>query len=350
LTPASAQFDNLSVKLDDTTASGTLGVTDFDTQAVRFTLDVDRIDADRYLAPEAPEEAASKEPAEPTELPLKTLRELNVRGTLVVGEAIFSGIKFSKLRLGLTARNGDVRLNPAEATLYGGQYRGDIGIAAASDVARVTLDQRLTNVDFAPLFKDLFETNRVSGRGNFTSQLKGSGRDSAALLKTLNGTLDFAVNDGALEGKDLWYEIRRARAVLKGQAVPVRTGPERTDFTALKGSGTVKDGVFESNDLAMAMQYLRVTGKATIDLPETAIDSRLEATVLRIPAEGADTTGMQELVDARIPVRITGPLDSPKVVPDVEGMIRNEVNQRLEKETDKVIESLQDRLKKMLGR
>ena len=39
-------------------------------------------------------------------------------------------------------------------------------------------------------------------------------------MKTLDGTVDFKVADGALEGADLWYEIRRARAVLKQQAVP----------------------------------------------------------------------------------------------------------------------------------
>ncbi len=351
LTTTSADFENLDLKLDDTTARGTLGVADFDALAVRFALDVDRIDADRYLAPESPKAAAGKEStAPPVEIPVKMIRQLNVRGTLNLGEARLAGIRFSKVRLGVTARDGNLRFNPAEATVYGGQYRGDVGIAAASDVARVTLDQRLTNVDFAPLFKDLFETSRLSGKGNFTSQLNANGRDSAALLKSMNGTLDFAVNDGAFEGTDLWYEIRRARAVLKGQGVPSRTGPERTEFTALKGSGTVKDGVLTSNDLTMAMQYLRVAGKATVDLPRSEIDSRVEATVLKIPAEGADTAGLKELVNARIPVRITGSLDSPKVLPDVEGYLKDEVNQRLEQEKDKAIEKLQDRLKRMLGR
>ncbi len=354
LTPSSAEFADLVLKLDDTTAKGTLGVADFDSQAVRFNLAVDRIDADRYLAPEEEaKNAAETQMSETIEIPVEMLRQLNVRGTLELGEAIFAGIKFTRLKLGVSARDGDVRFNPAEASLYGGQYRGDVGIAAASDVARITVDQQLSNVDFAPLFRDVFDTNRLSGKGSFKSKLAASGRDTDALLKSLDGTLDFGVKDGALEGADLWYEIRRARAVLRQQAIPVRTGPEHTAFTVLEGSGTVQNGVVQSNDITIAMQYMRVAGKATIDLPKSEIDSRLDATVLRIPAEGVDTAGMQELVNAKVPIRITGPLASPKVLPDVEGYLKNEVKQRLEKEKDKVEEKLrdrlQDRLRKALG-
>lgn len=346
LTPKSAELQNLDLKLDDTTVKGTLGLADFESQAVRFALDVDRIDADRYLAPEKPEDEPGSADAAPVEIPVEMLRKLNARGTLAVGEAVLSGIRFSKLRLGLAARDGDVRLNPAEASVYGGQYRGDVAIAARNDAARITLDQRLTNVDFAPLFKDLFDTARLSGKGSFTSKLTANGRDSAALLKTLGGALEFTVNDGALEGADLWYEIRRARALLKRQAIPARTGPERTEFTALKGSASVADGVLTSNDLTMAMQYLRVAGKATVDLPKSTIDSRLEATVLRIPAEGADAAGMQELVNARIPVRVTGPLASPKALPDIEGLIKEQVKEKVQ---EKIRETIQDRLRRALG-
>ena len=151
---------------------------------------------------------------------MDALRKLNARGQVMVGEAIFAGVKFTKLRLGVNARDGRVRFNPSEASMYGGQYRGDISIDATGDVARVTLDEHVSGVDFAPLFKDLFETNRVSGKGSANIKLAGAGRNTDDIMKTLDGGLDFNVVDGALEGTDLWYEIRRARAVLKQQAIP----------------------------------------------------------------------------------------------------------------------------------
>lgn len=344
LSKTSAEVADILLQLDDTTAKGMLGVADFDAKALRFDLNVDRINADRYLPPpaEQPAKAAGDEP--PTPIPVETLRNLNARGQLQVGEAIFSGIKFTKLRLGVNARDGKVRFNPSEASMYGGNYSGDIGIDATSDVARVTLDEHVSGIDFAPLFKDFFETNRVSGKGNANIKLAGSGKNTDDIVKTLTGNLDFKVTDGALEGADLWYEIRRARAVLKQQAIPTREGPVRTPFTALTGTGVMKNGVLSNNDLNVAMQYLKVTGQGTVDVPASTMDYRLVAAVMKIPREGTDATQMQDMVDAEIPVKVTGALTDPKVRPDLEGYLKNEVKQRVDKEKDKVEEKLKEKL------
>jgi AsmA protein len=282
------------------------------------------------------------------------LRSLNARGDLRVGEATFAGIKFTKLRLGVNGRDGKVRFHPVEASMYGGSYRGDIGVDATGNVARVTLDEHVSDIDFAPLFKDFFETDRVSGKGNANIKLAGQGRTTDDIMKTLGGTVDFKVVDGALEGADLWYEIRRARALLKQQAIPERAGPARTPFTSLQGTGTMKDGVLTNNDLNVAMQYLKVTGKGIVDIPQSTLDYQLTATVLKIPREGAETANEQDLVDAQIPVKVTGALTDPKVRPDLEGYLKGQVKQKIEEEKgkleEKVKEKLGDKLKDILGR
>jgi AsmA protein len=343
LTKSTAEVGDIVLKLDDTTLRGMLGVADFAAKALRFDLNVDRINADRYLPPS--EKAAAKDAkAPPTEIPVDLLRKLNARGQLSIGEAIFAGMTFTKLRLGVNAREGKVRFFPSEASMYGGQYHGDVGIDATGKVARVTLDEHVSGVNFAPLFKDLFETQRVSGKGSANIKLAGEGRTSDDLMKTLDGTVDFNVADGALEGADLWYEIRRARAVLKQQAVPARdSGPPRTPFSALTGTGTMNDGVLKNNDLNVAMQYLKVTGQGTVDLPRNSLDYRLVTSVLKIPREGADTEQMQDMVDAQIPVKVSGSLSDPKVRPDVENYLKGEVKKKVE-------EKLKDKLKDIFKR
>jgi AsmA protein len=354
LTKTSAELGDVTLQLDDTTLKGSLGVADFAAKAMRFDLNVDRINADRYLPPAADSKSAKSEKQAPTEIPVDMLRTLNARGQLRIGEAIFAGMKFTNLRLGVNAREGKVRFNPSEAAMYGGQYRGDISIDATGSAARVSLDEHVSAVDFAPLFRDLFETQRVSGKGTANIKLIGAGRTTDDIMKTLDGTLDFNVADGALEGADLWYEIRRARAVLKQQAVPERAGPPRTAFSAMKGTGVMKSGVLTNNDLDVSMQYLKVTGQGSVNLPSNTLDYRLVTSVLKIPREGADATQMQDLVDAQIPVRVTGALSDPKVRPDIEGYLKNEVKQRVEKERGKVEEKVKqklgDKLKDLLGR
>jgi AsmA protein len=344
ITKTSADLSDIKLQLDETTASGSLGLADFAAKALRFDLNIDRINADRYLPPVEKPANAPQDAEPPTAIPVEALRKVNARGDLRIGEAIFAGIKFTKLRLGVNGRDGKVRFHPAEAAMYGGNYRGDVALDATGEVARVSLDEHVSNIDFAPLFKDFFETERVSGKGSANIKLTGAGRTTDDVMQALDGTLDFKVLDGALEGADLWYEIRRARAVLKQQAAPARTGPERTPFSSLQGTGTMNDGVLINDDLKVAMQYLTVTGQGTVDIPKSVLDYKLVATVLKIPREGAEPAQEQDLVDAQIPVKVTGALTDPTIRPDIEGYLKGKVKQEFDKEKDKIEEKVKDKL------
>lgn len=375
VTKTSAQLDDVTLTLDDTTAKGMLGIADFTAKALRFDLSIDKLDADRYLPPPVegtskPAESKSAEPEPATPIPVEALRTLNARGELKVAAAVFSGIQFTKLRLGINARDGKVRLNPSEASMYGGQYRGDIGIDATGPAARVSLDEHISGIDFAPLFRDFFETKRVSGKGTANIKLTGLGKTTDDILDTLDGAIDFNVVNGALEGTDLWWEIRRARALIKQQAAPPAPTTPRTPFSAMKGTANVKSGVLSNNDLDVSTQYLKVTGQGNVDLPKNTLDYRLLATVLKFPQESAaaaqpaaqqagtaataPAVAEQDLVDAQIPVKITGTLSDPKVRPDLEGYLKGKVKEKIEQERgkveQKVKDKLQDKLKDLLRR
>ena len=353
-TKSSAQLTKLSLRLDDTTARGELGIADFDAKALRFDLNVDRIDFDRYLPPPTEAKSAAEKPqaAAPTPIPVDFLRTLNMRGSLKIGAATFSGLKLSDVRVGAIARNGDIHIAPTQANLYGGSYAGDIALNVADKSPKLALNTTVTNVDFAPLLLDMLQSKRIAGHGNFNAKLTARGADTDAMLKTLGGTLAFNVKDGAYEGMDLWYEIRRARALLRQQPIPARTGAERTPFTSFQGTGVVTDGVLANKDLLVAMQYLKVDGQGSVDFVHGTMDYRLSAKVLRIPPESAgdNAASMNDLVDADIPIKVTGPLASPSVRPDVEGLVKAKVNQAVEEQKQKLQQTLQDKLKDLLGK
>jgi AsmA protein len=347
-TGKSVAMQNLELKLDDTTASGQLSVVDFDAAALRFDLNLDRIDFDRYLPP--PEEGKGKDAtakeSPPTPIPVDTLRALNARGDLRIGEAKFSGMKLAKLHVGVNARDGDVRFAPTDAAIYGGTYKGSMAINAAGKTPVLTVEAHANNVDFAPLFKDMFETQKISGHGQTNVKVSATGADTLAMQKTLAGNLDFNVTDGAFEGTDLWYEIKRARALLKQEAAPERAVPARTQFTSCKGTGVIQNGVLTNNDLDMAMQFLKIGGQGSVDIVKSTLDYKLNVQVLRMN----DDPKAEELVDAQIPVKISGSLASPSVKADVNAMVKARVKQEVEKQKDKVREKLQDKLQDLLRR
>jgi AsmA protein len=361
LNKTSADFKAFTMLLDETTAKGSFGISDFASKALRFDLNVDRLNADRYRPPPSDEKAApapasKEEPAKPTDIPVDAIRSLNARGQLVVGEAVFAGIKFSKLRLGLNAKDGNVRLNPSEAAFYGGQYSGDVSIDASGEVPRLSLDEHIAGINFAPFFKDFFETTRVAGVGTANIKVTATGKNTDDLLRALNGAVDFNVKDGSLEGTDLLYEIRRARAVIRQQAVPARPTPIRTPFSALTGTAAIRDGVMSNQDLNVATEFMRITGAGNIDLVKDSVDYKLNALVLRLPKEGADAAQTQELVDAKIPMTVTGSLSDPKVRPDIGNLVKEQLKQeynekykeKVDEKKEKVEKKLRDKLDERL--
>ena len=349
-------LSGLRLKFDDSSMTGRAGISNLANQALSFDLKLDRLNADRYLPP-APARAGvgggrnpatgAAAPAAPIAVPVEVLRSLNAHGTLNVGAAVFAGVQYSNLRIGVNAAGGRLRVFPSEAQMYGGQYSGDISIDASARTPRLSFDEHLTGIDFALLLKDMFETQRMSGHGNATIKALASGADSAALLRTLTGTLEFHVDDGALEGADLWYEIRRARALLKNQSPPERSGPARTPFTAMSATGRLSNGVLANDDLHVAMRYLQVNGHGTADLPASTLDYHLDAIVLRIPEEGA-AADAQDIVGLKVPVLVTGTFAAPKVRPDVSALLKARAQQEIDRHKDEVIKKLQDKLQDKL--
>jgi AsmA protein len=362
LTEKQLRLPSLFLVLDDTSVRGATAIEDLETMALSFDLDVSSIDVDRYLEPEAKEEAQAKavstrdgavEKAEPVEIPVEALRELIAKGTLRIASAKITDLPFTQIRLPLDANKGLVRLGPTQAQLFGGGYSGNIVLDARPAQARLSLDEHVKAIDIGALMQASFDTNRVSGRGNANAALTATGNTDEAIFKTLAGKLDFDVKDGAFNGVDLWFELRRAWAVIKRQPLPTRaSGTPRTLFKQMSGSATLDRGVMRNDDLKVDIDYLKANGKGTLDLASKAVDYELVAEIYKLPPEGAGAE-MAELKAVAIPIDIKGTLDDMKVRPDLEGLlkarVRKEVDEKVQEKKEEIKKKLQDRLKGLLG-
>ncbi len=342
----SLALSELKLKLDDTQMSGSLGIADFASTALRFELLVDSIDLDRYLPPAPAEGQESAAAGEPIELPMQALKELNARGTLDIGALTLASMKMTDVKVKIDAQDGVVRIDPSQAQLYSGTHRGKVTIDARADTASLALEEQLSGIDFAPIMQELFDSARLSGKGTTSMTLSAQGNDSQAWLRTLDGGMDFSVADGAVEGMDLWHEIRRAQALLKRQPAP-GAGAGRTAFNTLQASATVTDGKVDNRDLVADMDYMQVTGQGTLDLASQKVDYRLKTSVSQVPAEG-EGAELAELKSVEIPVRISGTLDDLKVRPDLEARVKAEVDEKVEEKKEELKEKLQDQLGKWL--
>lgn len=352
-TPSSVSFSGVDMALDDSHLTGSAALKDFKTKALAFDLDVDQMNADRYLPP--PQPGTPDKPREETDLnkvgiPLRTLRNLDVDGHLRVGQFTFMNAKVTGFEMGLSTHEGLLAIKPLSASLYGGSLDGELQVDAREangDQPVVSETLALKGVQVAGLAQDIAKTDKLSGTVEMNATTRAQGRTVLVLRQTLRGRMSFALKNGALEGVNVWDSIARAYAVVKGQAAPP-PAPARTEIANVHGSANIVNGVLSNKDFAALLPFLSLGGEGKLDLADMTVDYNLKGKVTGTPrpAPGQDLSGLKGLT---VPLHITGTLSNLSVRPDLGGVAKAKVDEVLDKKKDELKKKAQDKLQDLLG-
>jgi len=350
-----ASIDRLAVVLDETRLTGTVSIDDLEKQSLRFDLEIDQIDADRYLppptkeakggdakgtankpAPVTPETAAA---GAATELPVEMLRALDVDGDIDIGQLKISGATMQAIKVSVRAKDGDLRVDPVSAKLYEGGYDGKIGLDATTDTPAVTIDSTLSGVKIRPLLEDVAGNGMIGGTADIALDFRGAGATPEAIQKSLNGEAKLSVSEGTIRGltglSKLGQRVGGVSSLMSGDVAGAARSadggsgdaPKELYFTGLSATAVAKDGVVTNDDLTLEAPLIRATGNGTlVDFHKNAIDYTTEVTIVAtLQGEGGksleDITGLpvpmlRQLKGIPISVRRHGPLDAQKTEVD----------------------------------
>ena len=316
-TPASAALNDLTIVLDDTTFSGSASLPSLEgaIPPVRFDFNVDAIDIDRYLPPpsDAPQGDSEEDvPAvattgdEPIELPVEMMRQLDIDGTFSVGSVKVSNLTTSDIVVPVKASGGRLALEGVKAALYEGAIDATAGIDVSSNVPGYSAAFSLAGIQADPLLADLMQKKSfLSGGGEVAANITTGGNSVNEITAALNGDFNTAFTDGSLNGINIGYQIRRAKAALTGKSLSEEEGVVKTDFSSLAVSGVFNDGVMTSNDLDLRSPLLRLAGAGTVDLPGENVDYTLE-TLITGTAQGQGGAELESLKGVKLAVPIRG--------------------------------------------
>jgi AsmA protein len=345
----------MTVTLDDSTLTGDVGIKNFAQPALSFALKLNTIDADRYMPPVVEgDQAPVASPATAaaggsSELPLEALRQLNANGTIDIGKMKATNLISENIHASLKANGGLVHLYPMRADIYKGQYNGNVSLDARGDVLKLAINEKVANVQAEPLLNDLLGEAPISGLANATIALTGAGKTVDKIKATLNGNGNFAFTEGAVKGINIAESIRKAKAAFSGQKLADSGQPVQTDFSSLTGSFTIKNGIVDNQDLALKSPLLRLSGAGQADLPQEVINYALNVAIVgTLSGQGGEE--LADLKGLTIPVKITGPFNSPKPTVDLASLLKDKAKQELKtKAQEKVKEKLGDELGGLLG-
>lgn len=251
-------------------------------------------------------------------LDLASLGLLDADARLAVVDMTYGTIRMDSAQLVVALEDRVLKTTFADVKLYQGRGKGLVTLDATGPDAVFGANLQLDAIAAEPLLKDASGIDWLAGTGDATLALSGRGNSQAAIVQSLNGKADIAVQNGALIGFNLGGAMR---AISEGKVPDFDGSPsERTDFSALTGSFVITAGIAKNDDLMLASPLLRASGSGIVDLPQRSLDYTLRP---KLVASRAGQGGEQNLAGLEIPLHITGPWDRPNVAPDIAGAINN---------------------------
>lgn len=274
------------------------------------------LDLDALLPPRPARPAgAASAPEQPADAPidLAALRSLDAKISLQAGTLKHQPFVVRDLVASVMLEGGRL-LAPLGFKTWDGTVDASLMADAgkAAEQQRLGLQATAQNILIQGALQDLAQNDLLEGRGQLKLDLRSAGASVNALKAALNGTATLQLRDGAIKGINLAQKLRETRAVLSldKDATSNASKTEKTDFSELKASFAVSNGVADNRDLDVKSPFLRMTGAGQVDLPRSLIDYTVRTTVASTVKGqgGAEASAVKGLT---VPVRLAGPFDAP---------------------------------------
>ena len=342
---------DLKGKIDASQLAAQVQVSGLQAPRVRFDATVDAINVDQYRYVSTPalgDKGRRPGAGTPATLDLSMLRVLHGEGAVKIGRLVVDGLTLAAVSAELRAADGKLEVAPFAGAAFEGNLRGALMLDGAGRVPAIALKMQASSIAIAPLLKHFAASDTLEGRGSLNLDVTTRGTSTAAWHAGLNGRGDLLLVDGAIRGFNLAGTLREARGMLqqlRGEKTYRGSTSERTDFSELKGSFTIRDGILQNRDLALKAPLLRATGAGSIDLVHGTLDYTTRAT-LAATSKGQGGKEASELRGFTVPVRFTGPLSAPQYTIDFAGMAmdaaRAEVESRMREALEKKLGGTRD--------
>jgi uncharacterized protein involved in outer membrane biogenesis len=334
---SSSNFEvkNLNMILDQTSLSGEFSMLGLENPAIKFILDIDRINVDQYLSPS--EEGEDNRPitleTAAIKLPIGILQALNVDGSLAIGKLTLSKVKLTNVNLKLKGKDGKIVLAPVAANLYQGSYSGKISINANGKIPKLVVNSAIKGVQIEPLLMDTTGSADLVGRSDISIAVVARGKNTDTFKQTLSGQVELKVSNGILRGVDVPSALEQVELMIENKRFGKVNIEGDTSFDSLTATLPINAGIVNNQDLLLTAPGFKVTGKGVfarlVDMSwkydlKVAVDERSLS-------QGEKT---YNLGDYTIPIKCRGKIVGSNCKPDtmnlagraVKKMIFDELN------------------------
>lgn len=362
-TGTSAKLSNVDVELDGSRIKGSAGISNMAKQALFADFDIDRFNLDDYALatdgaagapaggakPKAGGAAADSAPL----LPVDTIKGLNLKASLNIGQLIAGGAELTQVVLQTSASGGQLNVSRLGAKLYGGSTEFNAAIDVRPKQPDWKFKGQIKGVQIAPLLKATSEVDWLQGTFNFDGQLATRGNDMPAFKKNLTGPAQFAVTNGVVREMNLEKMVCQAIATINRKTLSKSWGND-TQLKNIQGNLAFGNGSMENKSFTAGLSNTDLKGSGGVNLMNNSVDYRLG---IRIIGEMREVDPACEVNkryrDVYWPLRCKGSLDGePSKLCGIDESGLNDIAQKMAEEElrGRATEAAEDALKRLFKR
>jgi len=312
---------NGTIELDQSRITFSATAKDFSRPDLAFKMNLDKIDADRYLPPVKEKQAAEAETAAASQKKEKTdytlLRKLVLDSAINVGEITIKGAQVKDLQAKVKGQNGIFSMAPFSLNAYEGNVAGSVGLDVRGEApaAQATVD--IKGLQIRKLIYDFMKKDIIEGTAAASMNISMTGDSADLIKKTLSGKGDIRIKNGAIVGLDLEGMVNNIKTAFgKAQSEEKK---DRTVFTEFIIPFEITNGIIDTKNTSLVSKALKVKATGNADLTKESLDFRIEPTYV---------SGKN---DYTVPVLVKGTFKEPKFSPDLDGLLKKSLEKGIDK-------------------
>ncbi len=314
------EITDLTVTVDETTATGTITRQNASNPAYEATIHINHLDLDRYAQKKKgalPATEGQTRTSAPL-IPVDFLKPLLFQLDLQLDSLQVGGVTLSEVQLKIAGKDGIIQLTPLTAHLYDGNMKLEARMDVTGDVPQIQVKQKINKVQLAPLFQDM------TGKALVEADINTSGLTWKEILSHSKGTMRFEFSNGAIEPLKILTLIRTARALHRQETPLPMTDDEATEFTRLTGTAILEDGILYNDDLTTTSELMQIAGSGEVDLVGRQLNVTLNVSLAPQLVQD-ENKGLSEFGSQVIPCTIVGPFTDLQQNADVAKLLPTEI-------------------------
>lgn len=199
-----------------------------------------------------------------------------VSATASIARGHYKHLKFGGLSARITIQDGILDLDRVSGQSTNGDIAGRLVVQLPKgEPAEAELSLRATGL----LVEDMYRlvganAGAITGEARITGTIRGHGRNPHGIYPTLNGKADLLLENGHVfksEKRAIWkiISILNLPAVLQGK---VDLEKEGLPYNKISATLTIRNGLFETENLIMDSPIVKITAAGNYDLPTDQVD------------------------------------------------------------------------------